>query len=472
MPSIATSIDNDLDSKINDSIIGINHFRDQILIIDGEKEIYNNAISNIDRNLLEQIDDINNYLVGVQSAYQERVNVGCRTDIFWQVVGVDTTVMPYEYSITATKLTLNGYPITGITTVGLGTTGTVIATKSGISTVDDLYGWQEDNLYGLKYYDEPYTRDIGDTSVATFIGTCAFGTKNLIVMLPYEDGISNDFEVGQVVTCSTDGIFAGNSNTIVGLGTTTADLSKVSPGIGTTNATVPVIVLNVNTIGVVTAPQADGSFITFTVLDDPDNIGSISDYEVGFTKNPFSPQQIGILESSSQIGIGISIYLDNSGNPSATQSWKPENAITGVEDVDDVVEPSVGAGKIYYKVGFTSAPSTFGGASRAPEGTTLIGITEADMISYFIDLSTCSTEETAISNSITARNSAESNFNSGISTFNSLLSAARDLRSERSDYNLRIWGLRQSIGKQTEIINRQRALKNVVGITTIRGVIQ
>ena len=38
--AISTQIDNDLDIKIEDNIIGINHFRDQILLADGEKEIY------------------------------------------------------------------------------------------------------------------------------------------------------------------------------------------------------------------------------------------------------------------------------------------------------------------------------------------------------------------------------------------------------------------------------------------------
>jgi hypothetical protein len=472
--TISTQIDNDLDIKIEDNIIGINHFRDQILLADGEKEIYDIAIRNLDVNLISQVEDVNNYLVGVQSAYQARIDAGCRTDLFWRVVGVDMTTSPVEYSAIATKLSLSGYEFQpgGIGTVGFGSTGTVVASPSGIVTVSNLYGYEEDNLYGLKYYDEPYTKDIGDTSVATFIGTCAFATKTLVVMLPYEDGISDSFEVGQLVTSDKDGIFAGGSNTIVGLGTTTADLSKVSPGIGSTltSVTVPTIILNVNTIGVASAPQPDGSFVSFTVLDDPNSIGSISDYEISFTKNPFSPQKIGIITGISQAGIGRSIYLDNSGNPPGPQSWKPERAVTGVEDVKDVVEPEVGAGKIYYTVGFTSAPSIAG--SPVAEGATATGITSTNISLYFTTLSSCSSEETALTNSISARDTAESNFNSGISTFNSLIQAARDLRDERDDYSIRIWGLRQTIGKQTEIITRKRNLKSYIGITTIREVIK
>ena len=470
MTTIATSIDKDLDSKIDDNILGINHFRDQILIVDGEKEIYDNAISNVDKDLLTRVDNINNFLVDVQTAYQDRINVGCRTDIFWRVTGAGNTTPPIQYNLTATKMTLDDYSIIGINSVGLSSTGLVVATPTGISTVSKLYGWEEDNLYGLKYYDEPYTRDVGDTSVATFIGTCAFGSKNLIVMLPNDDGLTNDFEVGQVVTCDTLGIFAGNSNTIAGFGTTTTNLSKVNPGIGTTSSTVPVIILDVSTIGVATAPQSDGSFITFTVLDDPDEIGSISEYEIPFTTNPFSPQSIGILSSEDDVGLGISIYLDNSGNPSATQSWKPENAVVGIEDVDDVVEPNVGAGKIYYKPAFNQAPTI--GGNRVGEGTTLSNITELQFTTYISNLSSCSTEDTAVSVAITARDAAETSFNSGIGSFNSTLVAARDLRKERDESNLRIWGLRQSIGEQTVVINRKRRLKNTIGISTVRNIIK
>lgn len=468
--AISTQIDNDLDSKISDNKIGINHFRDQILLSDGEKEPYDIAINNVDTNLFSQIVDINNYLVGVQSAYQARINVGCRTDIFWRVVGIDTTNFDPEYTIQATKLSVSGYDVQpgGIGTVGLGTTGTVVFTSSGIATVTDLYGYEEDNLYGLKYYDEPYTKDIGDTSVATFIGTCSFASNRLIVMLPYESGISNDFEVGQIVTCDKSGIFAGGSNTIVGLGTTIANLAKV--GLGSTSATVPLILLNVSTIGVATAPQPDGSFVSFTVLDDPSSIGSISQYEIPFTKNPFSPQVIGIVENTSQIGIGISIFLDNSGNPQGPQSWKPEEFVQGISDVKDVTEPPVGAGKIYYPIAFTAAPSVAG--NRAAEGATVTGVTDVMASSYFINLSSCSAQETALAASISARNTAESQFTSGISTFSLLLDAANKLRVERDDLNLRIWGLRQSIGKQTEIINRQQTLKNYLGIGTIRGVVK
>jgi len=468
--SISTYLDNDLNSKIANNNVGINHFRDQILLTDEAKSHYDMAINNVDNNLFSQVDNVNNYLVGVQSAYQARITVGCRTDIFWRVVGIDTTNFDPEYTIQATKLSLSGYDTQpgGIGTVGMGTTGTVVLTSLGIATVSNLYGYQDDNLYGLKYYDEPYIRDIGNTTVATFIGTCSFGSNKLTVMLPYSSGISSSFKIGQLVTCDKTGIFAGTSNTIVGLGTTVANLTRV--GLGSTSATVPLILLNTVTIGVATAPQPDGSFVTFTVLDDPSTVRSVSNYQIPFTQNPFSPQVIGIINNKSQVGIGISIFLDNSGNPKGPQSWNPEQFVQGVSGIPDVTEPPIGAGKIYYPIAFIDAPAVSG--NRAAEGTVVAGVTELTASSYFTGLSSCPTQEVAIATSISLRDAAESQFSSGISTFSLLLDATNKLRVERDDLNLRIWGLRQTIGQQIDIINRQQTLKNYLGIGTVRGVIQ
>lgn len=469
---ISTELEKTFNQKIEASYSNINFFRDQILLTSAEKENYNNAIFNLDKELINEIDELNNYYVGVQSAYQERVNVGCRTDIFWTVVGIDTTLAPPEYSIRATKLSLTGYENdpSGIGTVGVGTTGLAIFTTSGIATIpiDSFYGFAEDNLWGIKYYNEPYLNDIDDTSVATFIGTVGIGKTTLVVMLPYDDGISDLFSPGQLIITSKTSVFAGTNNVIVGLGTTTTNLSSVSPGIGTTSTVVPTIILETAAIDDATAPEADGSFVSFTVLDDPDNISSISDYAVEFTASPFSPQSIGIMNGS-QIGIGKSIFFDNSGNPSGPQSWRPENEVQGVEDVDDVTEPAIGAGKIYYTVGFTSAPSSIG--VPVAEGTVITGVTDATSTLYFSNLPTCSTEEAALAASIVAKDNAVNAFNSGIADSNLLIDASTLLREERDLLSLKIWGLRQAIGQEIDSIGRYDRLNSYIGITTVNNVI-
>ena len=127
MVAISTQISDKLEVNIEGSLNALDHFRDQIILTDGEKETYDIGIANLDTELLSRIDDINNYLVGVQSAYEDRITVGCRTDVFWRVVGINTSAVSTTYDLTATKLSLSGYQVQpgGIGTVGMGTTGTV-----------------------------------------------------------------------------------------------------------------------------------------------------------------------------------------------------------------------------------------------------------------------------------------------------------------------------------------------------------
>ena len=468
MTAISTQLDFDLNQQIEIGFQGIDHFRDQILLVDNQKEPWDYATEHVDSSLLENINYVNGLIGEVADAYQDRIDAGCRTDLFWQVVGIDTSAAPVVYDLRCTKMVLNGYPLTGLSTIGLGGTGAVVAESTGIVTVSNRYGHLSENLFGLKYLDEPYLKDIGDTSVGSFIGTCTFGTTDLIVMLPESDNLIEDFEVGQLVTCSDVGIFAGEQNKIVGFGTTTADLSRVNAGIGTT--TVPVIKLEVNTIGIVTAPQPDGRFITFTVLDDPAGIATISKYEIEFGKNPFSPQTIGIL-STTTLGIGKTVYLDNRGNPSEPQSWRPEEAFEGSEDIAAVTAPNVGAGKQYYKEGFTSAPSLGFGGGLASENQIITNIPASNFPLYFQSLNTCSPQEAALSNAISAADNAISEFNSGIGTFNDRLVLTNKLRKERDEYSLRIWGLRQSIGNLADVLGRQLNLRDILGIDLYRTII-
>jgi len=452
---LSTDIINRLNTQISNKEEGISFFRDQILIVDAEKELYDNAITVVDTDLLGQIKEVNDTIYAVEDAYQERVNVGCRTDLFWVVTGVDTSSPPTQYSLEVTQMSLVGY----------GTTSLYYVDWSGVGATTNnlLIGFQEDNLHGIKYYNEPLTKDVGDTTVGSFIGTVGVASTIITLMTPFIDGTSDILSPGQLVTSSKFGVFAGTSNTIIGIGTTIADLSAINPGIGTT--TVPTIILDVSAIGIASAPESDGTFVTFTVLDDPDNISSLSSYSISFTANPFSPQTIGIMTSGT-IGIGRSIVYDNSGYPSNPQSWKPENAITGIPDVDDVVAPNVGAGKVYYRVGFASEPSYLG----TPQG---IGatVTVTSFSSLYTTLSSCATEEAALTAAINTRDAKESQFSSGISTFNTTLNADTAIREERDEYNLRIWGLRQSIGGEIDEIERYQSLKTYIGLSTISNLL-
>lgn len=472
---LSNNIIEDIKKKAEEKNTNISFFRDQIILVDAEKVQYDTAINILDNDLLFKIDEVNDTLYATQTAYQDRINVGCRTDLFWRVVGFstgDTFLGTFDiFTLRCTKLSLLAYQTIGDEPVGTGDTsyGNILSYYNGTNQIDfslkNLLGWIDDNLHGIKYYDEPITEDIGNTTVGSFIGTVGTATTTLTVMVPFDSGIGDLFKVDQLVISSKEGVFPQSSNRIVGIETGLADLSEVSVGIGTT--VVNVLILDDITISNAFAPEPDGSFVTFTVLDDPSNISNVSEYTLPFEKNPFSPQTIGIMNLDN-IGIGRSIVYDNSGNLSNTQSWKPENAIQGIEDVPDVVEPSVGAGKIYYKEGFNQRPINPSNGSPATENQS---ITVTFLTGLYESLSSCPTQETNLTNAINVRDAKEVEFASELSDFNILLEASSALRNERDIFNSRIWGLRQSIGGEIDEIDRYNALETYIESSTVNNII-
>ena len=306
-------------------------------------------------------------------------------------------------------------------------------------------------MHGLKYYDEPVTRDVGDTTVGNFIGTVGTGSTVLAIMAPYSDNLVDDFAVNQLVSCDKSGVFATN-NTIVGFSSVVTTLPDTISGIGTTTVSVPTILLETQASATAASPESDGSFVVFNILDDPAGITTWTDYAIPIGSNPFSPQTLGIIKENT-LGVGVSIYYDNSGLSSSKQSWRPEYAISGyAPDIPDVVEPAVGAGPIYYKEGFTNKPNQ-------GEGTTKQ--TKILNSGLFTALGSCSTEEAALTAAINARNAAESGFPSA--AFTAKLSASRALRSERKQkFQLPIHGQRQAIGQFSTEKGRYDDLQNYV----------
>ena len=78
--------------KMTDAFVGVgteainraNHAKEKITIIDNEKRAFDDAISNLDQVLLQQIEDTNDTLEKVEQEYANRIDVvGCRSDLFW-----------------------------------------------------------------------------------------------------------------------------------------------------------------------------------------------------------------------------------------------------------------------------------------------------------------------------------------------------------------------------------------------------
>ena len=488
---IASDIVSELSEKKQQAYDGVEFLQKNILVKDVNKETYDAAIVSIDADLFADVNNVNGKLQDVKNAYQARVDVGCRTDMFWRVIGVSTTPaggggFNEYYNLEVTRLSLSGYSNAGIGStsgVGLGTDGSVafIDGAGGITTYPprSLFGFEEKNLYGLKYYDEPAQKDVGDTFVTSFIGTISIGSNVLTVMSPIGSGTTLGITTGQLITANKTGIFPTSSGEIVDIGTTYADLNVLSGvgntiGIGTTTQLVSTLTLNsVVSVGA-SAPEQDGSYVTFTVFQSPAGIGTtaISYFRIPFTSNPFSPQTLGIM-TSGQYGIGKSVFYDNSGFNSNVQSWAPELARPEItEDLPAVTEPDVGAGKIYYTVGFSDYPANPIGGGRAAEGTTfaldtsLIGI-----IPLYENPSACPTQETNLTNAITDANTAESNIQSGLGDFNYKILAVNAMRDLRTDIQLEIWGNRQAIGGLADDIDKYDTAIEYLGVTTITSLL-
>jgi hypothetical protein len=265
-----------------------------------------------------------------------------------------------------------------------------------------------------------------------------------------------------LVISGKDGLFSGDYNTIVGFGSTTIYSTEIESitGIATTSLQVSTIILQNNTVGFASLPESDGSYVTFTIVVDPDDPEAQQarfNYSVKFDKNPFSPETIGIMNSST-LGKGYKIEVDNSGQPQQTQEWKPE--LEGLEKKgEEIKEPKVGADKIYYKIGFTDEPVDALGSPASKGDTRIISIatnnpvTVASLAYSPISQTGCASFNTAISNAEGIRNAAESS----LSTTDKV-NAANALREERNKYALQIWGLRQSIGGENEEIDRYNDL--------------
>jgi FtsZ-binding cell division protein ZapB len=488
---ISSDIISQLNGKKQQAYDGIEFLQKNIILKDGLKETYDAAIVSIDADLFAELEIVNDKFRDVKDAYQARVNAGCRTDMFWRVLGISTTSdggggTNEYYNIQVTKLSLVGYSTAGIGStsgVGLGTDGSVafLNPSGGITTYPprSIFGFEQKNLYGLKYYDEPSQREVGDTFVTSFIGTVSIGSSVLTVMSPIGSGVTIGVAPGQLVTSSKNGIFALDYGEVVGIGTALADLSVLSGvgntvGVGTTTELVSTIILDsVVSIGA-SAPEQDGSFVTFTVLQSPAGIGTtaISYFRLPFTANPFSPQTLGI-EGSGQYGVGKSVYFDNSGFNSNVQTWRPEFAREEIsEEFPAIQEPEVGAGKIYYTVGFSSYPADPIGGGRAVEGTTFaIDTSLIGVINLYDASPTCPTEETNLTNAINIANTAESAIQSGLGDLNYKINAVNAIRDLRTDIQLEIWGNRQAIGGLADDIDKYDSAIEYLGVTTITSLL-
>ena len=198
--------------------------------------------------------------------------------------------------------------------------------------------------------------------------------------------------------------------------------------------------------------------------------------------NPFVPQTVGIMQTAN-IGIGISISLDNSGAPKGAQGWNPD--LNGQEvpmDPTDfthltlVEPPNVGADKSFWRVGFQTAParSKPGGVPpiKAHEGETLGSQAISAIENHLATLSACDASlDNTINDAKSRLTTVETSFTDHTGNNKLMVDASNALRGERNEVCKRIWGLRQSIGNVNDRITQLEGAKRFIDTQNIVDVI-
>ena len=103
----------DVADKLRDTRETIQFLTDHIVEVDAEKELYDSAIAKIDNELTSELDEVNQTIGDVLDAYEARITCGCRTDMFWRVVGQSTSSIPPTTTLVCQKMSLNGYKSIG-----------------------------------------------------------------------------------------------------------------------------------------------------------------------------------------------------------------------------------------------------------------------------------------------------------------------------------------------------------------------
>ena len=458
----------------------IGFIQDEIVIADDDKSFYDEAIEKIERHIFEEIEEVHRSFIDIQTAYQNRIDSPCRTDLFWRYVGYEDPIgerVTKRYNFRCTRLQATPYS----NNVGIGTTsGTPTLEKlnpDGTSTVDPLInsqiGFDRRDLYGLKYYEEPFNEDIGDTLIGSFIGTCSIGSTEITIM-NFADNTTK-YEAGQIISrCTKDGVLIIDPVKIteVGIGTLTVDLEPV--GIASTEATVNIIKTNVAVGDSAFAPESDNSLVSFRVIADPNEfLKKRKKFQIGFNKDPFNDQVLSIATTST-IGAGKSVYLIQNGVTKKQADWNTGDAFKRNSDLEQYIfEPVVGPGRIYFKLGFDEKPILFNG-DDAEEGDirTSSNRFPPEIENFYEALPSCSSSiNNAITDAIGISTAKETALIDSDSVNQTLLVASNALREQRNQISLKIFGMRKILGSENDDIDTQDALGSILEDPTILDVI-
>ena len=389
--SLTTEMQQKIYDSLDDAYGQVKFLQDQVVLLDNDKSGWDQAIFKVDSQLFGEIQIVNRAIDDVKDAYNARLSgVGsCKSDLFWLAYNYDDTEDEYEF--VCAKINGNGYtdlmaqlgadhPSANLVGVGstffhyilpssngiggigiLTTSPTNAVTGAEQGTTDSFthdentfrFGFEPKNYYGLKYYLDPYQKDIGDTFVTSFIGTISAGSNLLTVMSPVgstgqDPGMSPIYKTGQLVVCDDDAVLTTPTK-IIGINTGSADLAQIP-----TTGAAGVVTTNVSTVNILSLDIVAGAgvsafeSISFSVLDNPTTgpVGVISDVTSNGEVYKVSQKYHAVPSTSNLGGEGATFSVFT--NPSGGIATVGISTTTGGVAID-----IIGAGGLGYSNGET-----------------------------------------------------------------------------------------------------------------------
>ena len=102
--ALASKLFTQAGEDLQTALESVSDLQDRVIIYDNDKLSYDQAIYKLDEDLLDQCNVVNVAFNDVETAYNNRIVGVCRTDMFWRVTQINSSVDPVEYSLVCTKL--------------------------------------------------------------------------------------------------------------------------------------------------------------------------------------------------------------------------------------------------------------------------------------------------------------------------------------------------------------------------------
>lgn len=559
----------DLKADIDSKIAQRKAILSQLSLLDIQIDNYDSIIINIDKAALDLISPINGSINSVKSSYDAVISSGCKTDLVW--VEVDSweqlvqggagdgsslyNVEFVKYEVQKNTSAMIETPYYGIKfyrkpsnrdygsfiianfygNVSQGSTIIAVVDEDGIPTTIQLNDYITDSIDSPQIFDSSSLPQVVGFGTTQSVGI----STNIIGGIQNGSNIFAHFGSGSLVGVETGMVLINpdvlqENSYIIGFDTTQVNIDYyTSTGILTSGIlTCTSILLDkpaIDTleegsfsVGIVTVSPS--IFISTTANSTESNIyftafraGDLNDIDKEFDPfgDPNSPLKIGTIDSST-LGLGHSVFYDNSGNPNEQQSYNPNKAYidTTRENANRCefnkngtprtnskwdstnnqcirnAEPDIGAGKAVYYEGSDNWPvivnpvtnsqgviisysNTYAKLGDSVTITSSSGITTGVNIGYVLYGPDGQCSSSQLNSFSSAINSTESNYQTireqNSNRAASLVESTKALRRQRAEKESYAWSLLQassSLRKEIEVL--QAEYNNLVSMDLSR----